>query len=874
LTEARAEVRRAVDIARSGEASVAVQQEAEAFHLDAGARLGRATKNNALLDAVLDLWTPQESSAYVRDEAGLMLAPSSRDEQYAAAFRRWGLDVDSTAEAEVVDRLRQEPEVVLQELIAALDAWMLERRLQGCPEADWRRLFRVAEQLDTSALRRGLRAVLVGQVPPRPDTVASVVATASVWPPLWKLARGNAWQRLLELRQEIKPQTDPVVTVALLARALAAVGDVGGAEEVLRQAVTTRPHQVVLLFGLGRLLERQGPSRLEGAIGYYRAARSQRPQLGIALSRALVGAGRATEAREVMRDLVHRRPENPTFYIFLGVAAYWQKEVGEAETIFLKALELKPDIAEAHYCLGIILAAQRRDGAAEAAYRKAIGLKPDYAEAYNNLGTTLMRQGKYADAELVFHKIIDFKPNFALAFYNLGYALNEQQKYAAAEASLRKAIDLIPDYALAYINLGYSLNAQGKHDAAEAACRKAIDLQPDLALAHGNLGAALLGRQTYGEAEATLRKAIDLQPDLADAHGNLGAALLGRQKYGEAEATLRKAIDLNPNYAEACYNLGIALNRQKKHAAAEKALQRAIDLHCASAEAFNDLGMALGQQWKHVAAEAAFRKAIDLQPNLLQAHVNLGTVLIGRKKFGEAEATLRKAIGLQSDFGPAHFFLGQALLQQARFDEAGAVLKKAAELLPAQDTHRTQALQLVQKCQHWMLLDGRFPGILTGKEKPANAAEQLEFAQLCFRKTHYVAAARLCQEAFAAEPRLAENAPSGIRYLAANAAALAGCGQGKDADHLDDKERVGWRKQAHDWLRQELTWWGKALGNGNAQTNAWVQQRLRHCQADVSLGGVRAKDALARLPDEERMLWQRLWSDVDALLMKTDGKSK
>jgi hypothetical protein len=85
--------------------------------------------------------------------------------------------------------------------------------------------------------------------------------------------------------------------------------------------------------------------------------------------------------------------------------------------------------------------------------------------------------------------------------------------------------------------------------------------------------------------------------------------------------------------------------------------------------------------------------------------------------------------------------------------------------------------------------------------------------------------------------------------------------------------RVG-RAVAHDWLRQELTSWGKALGNGNAQTNAWVQQRLRHLQADVSLDGVRAKDALARLPDVERMLWQRLWSDVDALLKKPDGKSK
>ena len=29
---------------------------------------------------------------------------------------------------------------------------------------------------------------------------------------------------------------------------------------------------------------------------------------------------------------------------------------------------------------------------------------------------------------------------------------------------------------------------------------------------------------------------------------------------------------------------------------------------------------------------------------------------------------------------------------------------------------------------------------------------------------------------------------------------------------------------------------------------------------------IHAKDALARLPDEERERWERLWSDVDALL--------
>jgi hypothetical protein len=51
-------------------------------------------------------------------------------------------------------------------------------------------------------------------------------------------------------------------------------------------------------------------------------------------------------------------------------------------------------------------------------------------------------------------------------------------------------------------------------------------------------------------------------------------------------------------------------------------------------------------------------------------------------------------------------------------------------------------------------------------------------------------------------------------------------------------------------------------------TNAQVQMRLREWQADASLGGVRGKDALARLPDEERKQWESLWSDVEALLRR------
>jgi len=162
LTEARAEGNRAADVARSGAASASALREAEAFREDVMERLGRAQKNRALLEALLDVAAPQESGARFRSEAGrqISLAQPSVDEQYVAAFRRWGLDVDGATEAEVVNRLGAEPDVVVQELLAGLDNWMLERRLKRSDD-QWRRLFRVAEQLDRSERHRRLRQLLV-----------------------------------------------------------------------------------------------------------------------------------------------------------------------------------------------------------------------------------------------------------------------------------------------------------------------------------------------------------------------------------------------------------------------------------------------------------------------------------------------------------------------------------------------------------------------------------------------------------------------------------------------------------------------------------------------------------------------------------------
>jgi hypothetical protein len=134
----------------------------------------------------------------------------------------------------------------------------------------------------------------------------------------------------------------------------------------------------------------------------------------------------------------------------------------------------------------------------------------------------------------------------------------------------------------------------------------------------------------------------------------------------------------------------------------------------------------------------------------------------------------------------------------------------------------------------------------------------------------YAAAARCCADAFTAHPQLLAGPSTKHRYLAACAAALAGCGQGRDAADLDEPTRVRFRQQARDWLRAELEERRRLLAQEPGQVRA-VARDLQDWLWDSPFAGVRGPDALARLPEAERQAWQQLWADVAATLARAVG---
>ena len=113
----------------------------------------------------------------------------------------------------------------------------------------------------------------------------------------------------------------------------------------------------------------------------------------------------------------------------------------------------------------------------------------------------------------------------------------------------------------------------------------------------------------------------------------------------------------------------------------------------------------------------------------------------------------------------------------------------------------------------------------------------------------------------------------GWPYPSAQWVALAGCGQGKDADQLDDKERARLRRQALDWLRADLEAWGRLLDRGPDKARAIIAEKMRYWLADTDFAGVRGPAALARLPEAERPAWQKLWGEVADTLARVQTKA-
>jgi tetratricopeptide (TPR) repeat protein len=352
---------------------------------------------------------------------------------------------------------------------------------------------------------------------------------------------------------------------------------------------------------------------------------------------------------------------------------------------------------------------------------------------------------------------------------------------------------------------------------------------------------------------------------------NLGRFLNELGRTDEALAVLRKATELDPKGADSFDYLGLgnALHFLGQWEEAVAAYRRAAALDPKGAPAHHGLGLALQSLGQPEEAAAAYRRAIALDPKYALPHHGLGVLLHGQGRFDEAIAEVRQAMILDGEHvGLAPFTLAEFLRYAGRYGEAAATLRRLRERVKEDPDRVKQVDADLALVERQTALAPRLSDVLGGAACPAGAAELLELAQLASDRQLPAAATRLYAAALDADPMIAEDRQAQHRAAAACAAALAGCGQGKDDPPPGEATRAALRRQALTWLRAELAVWSKQVESGPPEGRPLVVETLRHWTANNDLVDVRRTVALARLPAAERAGWQTLWADVDALLRR------
>jgi serine/threonine-protein kinase len=461
------------------------------------------------------------------------------------------------------------------------------------------------------------------------------------------------------------------------------------------------------------------------------------------------------------------------------------------------------------------------------------------------------RYDKPEEAIRFFTAAVAIRPRSPGARSQLGVVLRNQGRIEEAIVEYRTALRLKPDYAEAHNNLGVALATQGKLDEAVAEYLDSLRLKPDNPHAHSNLGTAFARQGKLAEAIVAYRDAVRLKPDLPNAHYNLGSALRVEGRMDEAIPELREALRLKSDYGAAHNNLGLALASQGNFEEAAAEYRAVLRLEGSSPVALNNLGSALEHEGKLEEAITAYREAV--KSDLPEAHSNLGVALHIRGEYTEAIAELHKArdlVKVDSSVGLRTGLVKSDLSVAERIGLHLSEIEQEASLAP------------------------QLPAVIAGKLKPADAAETLGFARLCYEKKLHGVSARLWAEAFQAQPRLAGEKQRQNRYKAACAAAMAGSGKGKDEPPLEEAGKARWRKQAVEWLKADLAFWAKEVQSGPSEARTAVVQTLEHWKADPDLAGIRDQAALGRLPNAEQTACRALWAEVATLLAKARATAK
>jgi tetratricopeptide (TPR) repeat protein len=402
---------------------------------------------------------------------------------------------------------------------------------------------RVEESLGDKAAAEKAYGEAITLAAGKPDAIDAYVALSQL---LASQGRpGEAQAKLGEAKKSLPPS-------ATISRAIADV-DLGAgrydtAREGYEAALKIDPDDLASRFKLGVTLRRMNHFDLAQA-EFDKVATLDKEYPGLALERGLLyeATNRSREALESYQQALAKAPDDPDMMLRVGSAEVSAGAATQAEEMLRKVIAKRPNSAEVNHYLGRALLLKGANLAEALRYlKRAVEIDSNRAEFHLYVGWAANEAGQPAVAQEELTKALELDRGLADAYWQRGVMLRKEGAVIDAMKNLQKALELRPSRFEAYATLAECYEDENRTADAIGAWRRAISSDGTRPEWHYRLG-KLLGRG--GESElreaVTLSEASDARPGwLAEAYFDLGELERADGKRADAINHLRRFLAL------------------------------------------------------------------------------------------------------------------------------------------------------------------------------------------------------------------------------------------------------------------------------------------------------------------------------------------
>jgi tetratricopeptide (TPR) repeat protein len=364
----------------------------------------------------------------------------------------------------------------------------------------------------------------------------------------------------------------PSAFAEILQRAHSALraGQAARAERWLRELLLQQPGDVNAQWLLGAALLDRG--QLAESIAALEALSARMPEFaeaGVDLARAYQRAGRAADARVVVRQVLERSPHHQRAWLAYGDALVDLEQFTDAQVAFERARLTDPYRARTEAATAALIAGERRKS--EEIFREILAHDPAHVAAVVGLAALSLAADVSQDAERLLRHAQRQCAHSPLIWRGLSQALLAQGRLEEALAAAQHAARIEPRNPQTWVTIAGVSTRLMRQEEALAAYQQAAQLKPPdlrLRLSIGHVQKTLGHR---ADSEASYKAALELEPGNGEAYWSL--ADLKNYQFSDAEVTAMegfatRAGDAPANAAQLHFALGKAREQRREYRAA------------------------------------------------------------------------------------------------------------------------------------------------------------------------------------------------------------------------------------------------------------------------------------------------------------------